>query len=218
VYVGFGAAGNTIGGIERGARNVISGNGRHGVLMYGTGNFVQGNFIGTDVTGTAAIGNHFGIKLATGDPSVTTDNTVGGTTPGARNVISGNTRWGVLIEEGASGDFVQGNLIGTDATGTVAVGNEIGVLIDDAGPQNTIGGTIPGARNVISGNLVGVALEHPAKDNLVQGNYIGTDVNGTSAISNGIGVRQRPPRCADRRRSHRELRARRLHWHRCHRH
>ena len=165
---------------------VINRFGLNGVLISegdAKGNLIRGNFIGVDVTGTSPLGNGLhGVRVRRAP-----GNTIGGIEPGARNVISGNAEAGVLIMGLlADGNFVQGNYIGTDATGTVAVGNGIGVWI--MGWQNTIGGTIAGARNIISGNLEGVTLEDLAEDNLVQGNYIGTDVNGTSAISNGIGV------------------------------
>src|SRR5204863_7896560 len=102
VQVTCGSANNRIGGTATSARNIISGN-NYGVWFTCTNgtNLVQGNFIGTDVTGTAALGNHFAGVDIRGD-----DNTIGGTTAGARNVISGNDQDGVLIELGASKNLV----------------------------------------------------------------------------------------------------------------
>jgi CSLREA domain-containing protein len=147
-----------------------------------TGNVIQGNFIGTGITGTAAAGNGLhGVSIVRAP-----GNTVGGTTSAARNVISGNSVFGVgIIFSGATGNIVQGNLIGTDVAGTAAVGNgNSGVDLDDT-PNNTVGGTGAGARNIISGNTIdGVLIRNTATGNVVQGNYIGTDVTGTTPLGN----------------------------------
>ena len=177
---------NIIGGTLAGARNIISGNDDDGVEISGataTGNTVLGNYIGTDVTGLLGLGNaDEGIEI-----SNASGNTVGGTIAGARNVISGNGDIGIKIDNiGAVGNVVLGNYIGTDVTGAVDLGNSTdGIEISDA-PNNTIGGTIAGARNIISGNddngilIAGVT----ATGNIVQGNYIGTDVTGTLDLGN----------------------------------
>ncbi len=186
-----GAPGNIVGGTTSAARNIISANAIHGVGMIdasATGNVVQGNYIGTDVTGTSDLGN--------GGNGVNLDkapaNTVGGTTPEAHNVISGNDVHGVgIFLPGASGNVVQGNFIGTDANGTADLGNtQNGVNISGA-PDNSVGGTTTGARNVISGNDVhGVGIFLPgASGNVVQGNFIGTDITGSVDVGNaGSGV------------------------------
>jgi beta-lactamase superfamily II metal-dependent hydrolase len=174
-------SGNTIGGTTAGASNVISGNDFNGLLIFhsGAGNQVQGNYIGTDVTGTADLGNSGKGVLIHGS-----NNTIGGMAAGAGNVISGNDREGVMIlDSGATGNQVQGNLIGTDVSGTADLGNsDNGVVIYGSG--NTIGGTVAGARNVISGNLSGVAIAASGTGNQVQGNYIGTDITGTADLGN----------------------------------
>ncbi len=152
-------------------------------------NVIEGNFIGTDITGTLDLGNTQNGVIIHGS-----NNTIGGTTPGARNVISGNNYDGVVITGvsfSATGNVVQGNFIGTDVTGTTALGNgSIGVEIDNAS-NNTIGGTVPGARNVISGNVTGVLIAGSGTTgNLILGNFIGTDVSGTLALGNAFdGVR-----------------------------
>lgn len=180
-----GAPGNTIGGVTDGARNVISGN-LSGVQLLGsvaTDNVVQGNLIGTDITGTRALGNSlFGVGI-----SQAPNNTIGGTTDGAQNVVSGNGNGIQIGGAGATGNVVEGNLVGIDITGTLALGNVSGVSIN-AAPGNRIGGTAPGAGNVISGNTVrGVALfTVRATRNLIQGNFIGTDVTGTGPLGNGL--------------------------------
>ena len=179
------APSNTIGGAVAGARNVISGNDGDGVYISessATGNLVQGNYIGTDVTGTAALGNTSDGVVIYDAP----DNTIGGTGAGARNVISGNDNTGVYISQnGATGNVVEGNYIGTDAAGIADLGNSgSGVWIRSA-PRNTIGGTADGAGNVISGNWSGIDIwDGTATGNLVQGNYIGTNKNGTANLGN----------------------------------
>ena len=140
------------------------------------GNVIEGNFIGTDATGTAPAANSNGVAISTDN------NTVGGTLAGARNVISGNNFDGVVISQGATGNVVHGNLIGTDASGTADLGNRIGVRVDGTG--NTVGGTVAGARNVISGNdTSGVEI---GTGNVVQGNFIGTDAAGTNPLGNAV--------------------------------
>src|SRR5581483_11754622 len=104
---------------------------------------------------------------------LTSGNRIGGTTPAERNVISNNFVNGVDISSSASGNVVEGNYIGTTAAGTAALANSsYGVYV--GGGSNTIGGTTPGARNVISGNFFeGVRVE--GSSNVVEGNYVGTD-------------------------------------------
>jgi titin len=166
------SSGNQIGGRDPGAGNVISGNRLRGINLAGTGNVVQGNLIGTDVTGTNPLGNAGGgFFVGAGG------NQIGGTDPGAGNVISGNGSIGITI--GSAGNQVQGNLIGTDASGTVGLGNAgdgVEINAGESNHDNLIGG------NVISGNATGVAIF--GANNIVQGNLIGTDVTGSVAIHN----------------------------------
>jgi hypothetical protein len=181
---------NTIGGALSAERNVISGNGQEGIdLQSGaSATVIKGNYIGTNLAGTTAVGNFSRgvfISLTSGD-----NNTIGGSAPGERNVISGNASDGVQIVAG-SGHSVTGNYIGTNASGTAAVPNNVGVGISSAG--NTIGGTSPGQGNVISGNTVaGVSLTgESANGNSILGNRIGTSASGASAVPNFWGVRAR---------------------------
>src|SRR5262249_20120595 len=140
-------------------------------------------YIGTDVTGTAAVGNGIGVDLAGGNMVNTT---VGGTDAGARNVISGN-RTGLLSFGGLFiGLKIQGNYIGIDATGTKALGNAVGMALN--GPNMMVGGPEPGAGNVISGNMVYGILIQNSTGITVQGNFIGTDATGTTAVGNTTGV------------------------------
>ena len=116
------------------------------------------------------------------------NNTIGGTTAGERNVISGNILGVQIVSPQTSGNVVKGNYIGTNATGTAAVPNVEGVVIEGYAQNNIIGGTAPGERNVISGND-GHGIHLTASGNVVKGNYIGTNAAGAAAIPNaGHGV------------------------------
>src|SRR5437763_7447727 len=106
----FNASSNTIGGTTAGAGNVISGNSNNGIFLLNTGNvnnnLIQGNLIGTNAAGTAALPNgNAGIVLG-GSLGALTNNTIGGTTAAARNVISGNTGVGIAIPNGADKNLV----------------------------------------------------------------------------------------------------------------
>ena len=177
-------ANNTIGGTTAGSGNVISANAGDGLDIVGsggTGNLVAGNWIGTNATGTAILANA-GDGLFIADAS---GNTIGGTVQTATNLISGNTN-GIEISDSSS-DLVEGNMIGTDTTGTLALGNSgAGVLVDNGSSANTIGGAVGGARNFISGNAEGVSISG-STDTLVAGNLIGTDIEGTAALPNLTG-------------------------------
>ena len=190
-FTGVGISGspsNTIGGIQVEARNLVSGNKQSGVAIDGSlsiANWVQGNFIGTDVTGSQALGNLWNGVLLSAAPS----NHVGGVVAGSGNVISGNSQRGIfIVDAGGNGNQVQGNLIGTDSTGHSDLGNAFaGVWIETA--ENLVGGKSTAARNVISGNdQSGIYIcGNLASNNLVQANFIGTDSAGASAIGNSFG-------------------------------
>ncbi|MDR3634721.1 MAG: Calx-beta domain-containing protein [Isosphaeraceae bacterium] len=192
-----GATNTTIGGIVAAARNVIAGNGTlnpgfDGVFVHGsgaTGNLIEGNWIGLASSGIALSHEQInGIEI-NGVPN----NTVGGTAAGAGNVISGNAQNGVLVSgAGASGNLIEGNYVGTDATGKVAVPNGVGLLVDSAASNTTIGGTAAGAGNLISGNTGdGIELSNTGgvpTGTLIQGNLIGIDTTGNTALPNLNGI------------------------------
>ena len=144
---------NTIGGTSAAARDVFTENGAGVQLTNGaTANVVAGNYIGTDITGTLNFGNNVGVYLLNA-----TANTIGGTAKGAGNLISANYSAGVQMgdqfgDNGATGTLIVGNLVGTDLTGTMPLGNGSGVLIDAGSSRWLIGGTSAAARNIISGN------------------------------------------------------------------
>jgi hypothetical protein len=178
----------------------IAGFGNIGIgLSNCTGSIVDGNFIGTDITGTQASGAHNqfrvqGVFMGVG----ASNNTIGGTTAAARNVISGIPDTAIFVGPFGEGgplpanNVIEGNYIGTDASGTHAVPNVYGVQIS-GGNNNVIGGTEPSERNLISGNSQnGVSISEGGQSNgtvtvgstgnLVEGNYIGTDATGTTTV------------------------------------
>jgi hypothetical protein len=182
VLIGASDGVDDIGSTDPADRNIISGNMDDGIYVAGTMTVVQGNYIGTDATGTHALGNgHSGFFLE--DPLSKPDQ-IGGTAPGAGNLISAN---GTGLSLGGGNQVVQGNLIGTDITGTLPLGNGIGILLNGTG-GNTIGGTEPGAGNLISGNTVGMRSSEGDLFNVIQGNLIGTDITGANALGNAVGI------------------------------
>src|SRR5574341_2567351 len=147
-----GSPGNTIGGVTAAARNVISGSTNGGILITGsgaTGNQVLGNYIGVDASGgQGLITNGDGVEITAG----ASGNTIGGTSAGARNVISDNPTGISISGSTSTANVVQGNYLGPDATGSVEFFTQnYGVFVNGA-PDTTIGGTTSGAGNLISGN------------------------------------------------------------------
>ncbi len=196
--------------------NLISGNSSIGLLLNLTkGNTVQGNLIGTNASGTAAIGNGKPFTSTTIVTATTPyngsgiclsnsfSNTIGGSTAGARNVVSGNVSGILLNGLDSAENVVAGNFIGTDLSGSRAVGNRDGVVMTVGARYNLIGGTEVGAGNVLSGNtLAGVRIDADTNDlrhnrydsarsttrNRIQGNFISTDKSGNRALGNVLGV------------------------------
>ena len=174
--------------------NVVSGNALGGIEFNGplvTGNLLVGNLVGTDGSGTLPLPNDSAGIAFINDCSL---NTIGGMAPEDRNVISGNDEFGLVLVNGATANTVLGNHIGTDVTGTVDLGNRFSGIIIQNASDNTIGGTAPGAGNLISGNDEnGVFLLNaggPADQNEILGNRIGTDIDGAASLGNTVdGVR-----------------------------
>jgi hypothetical protein len=183
------AGSNIIGGTTASARNLISGNGGNGITIQGVGvsesNQILGNYIGTNISGTAALGNGgHGVSIQNSNGNV-----VGQSVAGARNLISGNGGSGVWISGSTYFNKVQGNYIGTDATGTARLGNGVnGVTVRDGAFWNNIGG-VGTEGNLISGNVgngVVITATGQVVANTVSGNYIGTNLSGTAPLSNTI--------------------------------
>lgn len=168
-----------------GPANVISGNKQRGVTLSGShcdSNKVVGNFIGTDPSGRAALGNrYYGIYI-----EACACNAIGGAAVSDRNVISGNGYVGIRIAgEAAVANILQGNYIGVDVTGSMGLPNHSdGVHIFLDANHNLIGGENPGEGNVISyNNGHGIRLDN-CRENQIAGNFIGTDSTGLPDLRN----------------------------------
>lgn len=199
-----GASGLLVGDATPAGRNLIGGSAEAGILLdVGRQNVVQGNYIGTNVAGTSALPNNDGVDLfAQGTPGTPgTGSTIGGGTASAGNVISGNTRYGVLVGLiGTSSDaytVIGANVIGLNAPGKSALPNARGVLLDRA-KYTTVGG--PGVQaNVIAGNSAdGVTITDGGVSNLVTNNFIGTTSAGAKVGNGGNGVLLAPTSLSDR--------------------
>lgn len=179
------AKNNTIGGLNSEERNLVSGNTAYGIPAFGSGvegNIIIGNYIGTDVSGSYAIPNTYGVLFDDGSHG----NTLGGSTPAHRNILSGNSGYGVFIYNmGTNSNIVQGNYIGSDATGINAVSNAIGIVIDGAAFKNTID------NNIISANLQeGIYIHITGCDsNIITRNKIGVNVSGAPMGNGQDGIR-----------------------------
>jgi CSLREA domain-containing protein len=155
-------------------------------LLGGGNNIIEGNFIGTDPTGATALGFNSGVSIGSNN------NTIGGTTPSARNVLSGNTYGVQICCTGVTGNQVQNNYIGTNASGTGPVSNTFGVLILGAS-GNTVGGTLPTQSNLIAFNEnLGIDLGQDAINNAILGNSIHSNI-GLGIDLGGDGVTPNDP-------------------------
>src|SRR5262249_34789298 len=150
-----------------------------------TGNLVQGNYIGTNALGAGNrtfSNNGPGVLLDNGTGATidgATMNTIGGATPEARNVISNNDD-GIVVESAARENLIQGNYIGTDASGNTPFGNSHGIIV--RGDHTTVVG------NLLSGNGIDGILVEGGDQSVIQGNLIGTNSTGTAAVPNEYGV------------------------------
>ncbi len=184
----IGTTGNLIGGTAPGDGNLISGNSAYGIELWtgATATVIQGNRIGVNAAGTAALPNGSGgVHVAS---TGVAGSVIGGATAAARNVISGHSAsnaFGIQLSgAGVTGTVIQGNYIGTDVTGTVAIPNYFGIDLAGSG-ASTIGGSAPGEGNVVSGSSnTGIRISS-SSGNVVRGNVVGLDATGTADLGNG---------------------------------
>ncbi|MBI4826504.1 MAG: hypothetical protein HY807_08820 [Nitrospirae bacterium] len=190
-------------------RNIISGNQNivhGGVRLEGSGSRVSGNYIGVDITGAYAISNEgWGISFRNSSDILIGTDADGISDDLERNIISGNKSSGIALNLSGlilGNIHISGNYIGTDVTGTMAIGNETGISItahhinSSTEPDFFIGTNGDGAndeleRNIISGNGTGIFIGTQGRDAGIQvsGNYIGTDVTGINALPNKFGIK-----------------------------
>jgi hypothetical protein len=218
VFVAASSRGNRIGenpaGQSGAVSNVISGNAGNGITLSGSSaNTVAANRIGTDAAGTSAIPNRDNGLAIVGRShanevggTVFVDSTTGkvnnptgskGTVtpvfvvPPDGNLISGNGLSGVLIDDGAGHNELNGNFIGTTASGDAALGNGAsGVWIDGANHNSLVGCKFVNNPfvyyNVISGNKQNGLRVTNARGTVVQGNFFGTGANNTATVKNRL--------------------------------
>ncbi|PYJ85927.1 MAG: hypothetical protein DME70_08825, partial [Verrucomicrobia bacterium] len=182
-----------IGGTTAEERNIISGNRFEGIKLsendsvHGIetgGHVIQGNYVGTDVTGTKAVPNCTetanGAAGLSGIYVIGNGVKIGGPETGTGNLVSGNASGGISLE--GAGAIIAGNFVGTDITGFIALPNN-GTGLSMASLGGQLGG-LGASRNLVSGNArngIGVA----SSNGFIQGNYVGTDITGKVALPNG---------------------------------
>jgi len=187
-FLSSGGGSNTLGGAGE-AGNVINGAGG-AVYAGGSKAIIEGNYIGTDAVGDAAI---------TPEPGSTANfgsgiDVASGAAPNyviSNNLISGNLGYGIAVASPSS--TVTGNKIGTNAAGTTAIPNDAGGI--DVGASNgTIGGTGSGDGNLIDGGATssiladGIRVESQATNTTIEGNKIGVGLNGEKLGNGGNGI------------------------------
>jgi titin len=166
MVVSTGTANNIIGGSSASERNIFSGNNLSGLMITNQlteNNMIKGNYFGTDITGTIAIPNLYGVMFSTYTKHNTLDS----------NLISGNILAGLIINEEADSNIITGNKIGTDISGTQNLGNGSGgIYIDQGAKYNTIG--TQSSPNIIAFNSAGGILikNDNSKFNKISGNSI----------------------------------------------
>jgi hypothetical protein len=175
------AANPIIGSATAGDRNIISGNtgagagGSIGIRTRATGCMIEGNYIGTDITGLLDFGNQ--------QHGIFVDLDATGTIRG--NVISGNNQIGIALDGDNWG--IYGNIIGLGADGTTIVGNgSRGLFFSSASTGCLVGSSLAADRNIISGNPLGLHIQ--GASTTVQGNYIGTDITGLLDGGSAAGI------------------------------
>ncbi len=164
------------------------------ILNNSSSNIIEGNYIGTDISGTKALGNRRGIVIVAGKGTNPNDNVI------RNNVISGNTLLGILVngdeQDDRRGNYILHNLIGTDYTGKRLLGKTLdnrqhGVVLGQGNLTNFTARYFA-ENNQVRGNVIAghyrtnLWLSNYASHNMIECNYIGTDLTGTVALGNCI--------------------------------
>ncbi|NOY57928.1 MAG: hypothetical protein GXO75_03210, partial [Calditrichaeota bacterium] len=203
IQITAGSKANQIGGTVAGEGNIICAGGRAGIRIESAGsdsNVVQGNYIGVAADGETVLANgESGLQIADGSAY----NLIGGTEPGAANVISGNWSSGVQMRNGIHHNILCGNLIGTNASATTVLGNQHNAIFffgdmyngypqnNEIGPGNTIiaNGADEDDYERYGYTWAAVRLDSAGTaGNLIYGNFIGTNSDGTLQSSYNSGV------------------------------
>jgi hypothetical protein len=178
---------DVVGGLNAGDRNLFGNTGQYGVYIQNNGssnNTVRGNYFGlapdgvTSLTGQSTSGTAVVVNAAGGAI--------------ANTLIQGNviTKFGtgIWLYNGADSNTVAGNLIGLAADGsTPGGGANTGILVD-ASSSNAIGGTTAAKRNVIANYSEGIRVTSGSDNNVIEGNYIGTDASGEIGQGGTFGI------------------------------
>lgn len=153
------------------------------IVLLNTGNKIVGNFLGTTADGLNVFPNSIGINDVGGGLNI-----IGSPALEDRNIIAGSLMQGTAISIiNSVQDIIQNNYIGTDKSGLVSLPNSFGIAFQNAG-FSLIGGLGLFERNIIRADLICYEdLFNPIGNNLIQGNYIGVDVTGKNALSEGTG-------------------------------
>lgn len=176
---------------------VINAFGRGISIENGFGHQIGGCFLGTDPTGTIARGNRIGIVVDFSPAAVVVVGAdaaslplvavIGAPDSAERNILSGNSSDGLGFL-GITNCLVQNNYVGIDSSGGLALPNQGNGVVLSVTALVTVGGAIPEAGNVVSGNVGSGILMAFGSGNRVESNRIGTDATGGAAIPNGTGI------------------------------
>ena len=175
------SAGNTFKGLVINRFFNASFNPGYAFRLIGAGNTIQGCYLGTNPAGDTDLHNTGGVSVEAGG-----NNLIGGPSAAARNLILGSSGNNAVEISGGNGNTIQGNYVGTNAAGSAMLGVP---GIDILTANNTIGGTVAGARNVtFSNGGLGISLrESNASGNTIQGNFIGIKATGNATLGGNTG-------------------------------